>query len=456
MPLSVLEGNIEKSTNKLRGYQLEAVEAWEKAGFCGILEMATGTGKTKTAKACIELVAQKSNLLTIIVVPYMHIGDQWANELKVHNPIVVTGDWRRKISELNMQASMGRLNQTVLIAVKNTASSRDFIQMVSELAENYEKCLFVGDEVHWLGAYTYQDSMLSSAEYRLGLSATPNRYFDDEGTDALLKYFKGVVYELPISKALQIKDENNQPILTPYIYKPIVVNLTEEEHEKYKEFTQKIARVKNSDDLLDKQKILENLYIGRSNVVKSASEKIPKLHEIIGNLEKPINQTLVYCANFEQLQEAAKVLNRFDLHPQQITGEESSSATQKFNQKSERQHIIDNFADGYLDVLLAIECLDEGVDIPSARVGIILASSGNVKEFIQRRGRLMRPFPGKSVAEIYDLCVLPTSEPEVAGGRRLIEVELDRIIEFGEDAQNKDEVFTFVQKYREEHLDGRP
>ena len=323
------------------------------------------------------------------------------------------------------------------------------------MAENFEHSLFVGDEVHWLGAATYQNSLLECADFRLGLSATPNRYFDEEGTDVLMKYFGGVVYELPISKALQIRDDRGNLVLCPYVYKPVVVNLNADEYEKYKEISQKIARIKNSEEIQDKQSILENLYIARSNVVKAASEKIPKLAEILNQLDTPISQTLIYCANFEQLQLAAKILNKHGLHPQQITGEESSGSSAKFNSKSEREHIISNFAAGYLDVLLAIECLDEGVDIPSARVGIILASSGNVKEFIQRRGRLMRPFPGKTLAEIYDLCVLPTVAEEVQSSRRLIEVELERIIEFGEDAQNREEVLKFVEEYREELINGR-
>lgn len=455
LPESVLKNKINMQISMLRDYQKEAVIAWEKADFRGILEMATGTGKTKTAKACIDLALQKSSLLVVVIVPYMHIGDQWVNELEDLNPVLVTGEWRKKLVELNMQAAMGRLDKSVLVVVKNTASSKDFINLSQELAENFGDCLLVGDEVHWLGAKSFQNALLPFANFRLGLSATPNRYFDEIGTSILLEYFGGTIYDLPISKALKILDEWGNPILCPYIYKPVVVNLSEDEYAKYREYSQKIARLKNSDETEDKQSKLENLYINRSNIAKTAIAKIPKLREVIENLSKPITQTLVYCANFAQLQESAIVLNQFNLHPQQITGEESSVASQQFNFKSERQHIIDNFAAGYLDVLLAIECLDEGVDIPSARVGIILASSGNVKEFIQRRGRLMRPFPGKDFAEIYDVCVLPTSKADIQNSRRLVDSELDRILEFGEDALNRNEVIEFISKYREENLNGR-
>ena len=134
-----------------------------------------------------------------------------------------------------------------------------------------------------------------------------------------------------------------------------------------------------------------------------------------------------------------------NIHSQQITGQESASASQKYNYVSEREHIIANFASGKLGVLLAIECLDEGVDIPSARIGIILASSGNTKEFIQRRGRLMRPFAGKSQADIYDFCVLPEDPQDPLNALGLMEVELNRIIEFGSDALNAQEIYALVE-----------
>jgi superfamily II DNA or RNA helicase len=151
-----------------------------------------------------------------------------------------------------------------------------------------------------------------------------------------------------------------------------------------------------------------------------------------------LSQCLIYCSDFNQMEDAGEVLNDLGIDAQRITGKESATKSAKFGNISERQHIIDNFAKGNLDVLLAIDCLDEGVDIPSARVGIILASSGNAKEFIQRRGRLMRTFPGKEIAQIFDICVLPNDNDELIKSIR--DVELRRIEEFANDAINSEQI----------------
>jgi hypothetical protein len=199
-------------------------------------------------------------------------------------------------------------------------------------------------------------------------------------------------------------------------------------------------KLKGLDSTADLEAQIQNMYIQRSNIAKSAESKVPALRELLSSFDRKITQTLIYCADFNQLREAAIVLNELGIQAQQITGEEDASASKHFNFISEREHIIQNFAKGNLDVLLAIQCLDEGVDIPSAQIGIILASSGNEKEFIQRRGRLMRPFEGKTKAEIYDFCVLPENPGDPLADLGVVEVELRRIETFAEDAQNADQV----------------
>ena len=434
----------------LRSYQLEAVESWKEANYRGIFEMATGTGKTRTAKACINEAAKKGSLLSVIVVPYQHIGEQWTKELIENNSVMITGDWKKKLDDLSVESSLGRIRNLSLVVVKNTAAKSEFIEAISQLKKDFDNLLLVGDEVHWLGANAFQPAMLEAANFRLGLSATPQRYFDEIGTDALFNYFGQSVYELTIGRALTLQDELGRNILCPYDYHPILVGLSQNEYEKYREFSQKIARMSSLDSTPEIESQLQNLFIQRSAIAKSAKSKILALKELIPQLEKPITQTLVYCADFAQLQEAAEVLNEFGIHAQQITGQESAKASIKFNDLSEREHIISNFAQGHLDVLLAIECLDEGVDIPSAKIGIIMASSGNTKEFIQRRGRLMRPFEGKKAATIYDFCVLPADPSDPVGSLGLVEVELKRIETFGEDALNSKEVLDLVEQVREE------
>lgn len=433
-------------TNKitLRNYQVEALTAWEMAGRVGILEMATGTGKTRTAKACISSTQEIGSLLTIVIAPYQHICDQWIRELSTYDPLPIGQNWRKKLAAAHAEFLLGRRQHLTLVVVKNTAGSRDFVKEIEEISNSFENTLLVGDEVHWLGASAFRASLIQNANYRLGLSATPSRYFDESGTNHLMDYFSGTVFKLSISDALNIVDEKGQSILCPYEYRPILVDLTEEELTRYRDLSKRIAQLRNLEDSVENQKKLEDLYFLRSAISKSAASKIPAVRKLLIDLPKPIKQCLIYCADSAQLHEVAVILHELRIDSQQITGEESTISSAKWNGMNEREFIIHNFTQGKLGVLLAIRCLDEGVDIPSAKIGIFLASSGNVKEFIQRRGRLMRPSQGKDLAVIYDFCVLPKSSNDPLTDTGLVQVEMKRITEFAEDANNREEVYNLI------------
>lgn len=431
----------------LREYQIHAVNSWINNDHKGILEMATGTGKTRTAKACITNAINLGTCLTIVVVPYQHIGDQWERELLDFEPVVIGANWRKKIEEFSNLASMGRIENLTLIAVQNTAGNSDFVALINDLRKSFKNFLLVGDEVHWLGANAFSGALMDEANLRLGLSATPQRYFDEEGTEKLIDYFGGTVYQLTIGDALSIQDESGKNILCPYEYHPILVDLSESELNQYREISKKIAQYKSMEDQYDMRVQLNIQYTKRAAISKSAASKIPAVRELLTTLEKPLKNCLIYCADKNQLMEVAKLLHEQNIDFQQITGEESTVPSDKFNGMNEREFIIHNFSIGQLGVLLAIRCLDEGVDIPSASIGIILASSGNTKEFIQRRGRLMRPFLNKEKATIYDFCVLPDTPDSEIRELSIIQVELKRVIEFGEDALNRSQVYDLVQSF---------
>lgn len=440
-----IENESTQKEYELRDYQLEALNIWIESDRMGIFEMATGTGKTRTAKACINSTSELGTLLSIIVVPYQHIGDQWIGELSEMNPIAVGGNWRKKLAEAHTAISLGRRKNLTLVVVMNTASSQDFTQAILNMASEFQNILLVGDEVHWLGATAFRKSLMPEANFRLGLSATPTRYFDEEGSDYLLKYFGDVVYTLSLRDALKILDENGVPILCPYDYNPKLVSLSDDELAEYREWTAKIGKYKAMRDQFDVEKLLSDAYNRRAAIAKSAASKIPAVKELLISLPKPLQQCLIYCADGSQLNEVALILHELKIDSQQITGDESAASSPKWNGMSEREFIIHNFANGHIGVILAIRCMDEGVDIPSAKLGIILASSGNIKEFIQRRGRLMRPFLGKQKAVIYDMCVLPKNNSDPITNIGLVQVELRRIIEFAEDALNKDEVYNLIK-----------
>jgi superfamily II DNA or RNA helicase len=433
----------EEAPRALRSYQQAAVDAWKQKDSNGMLVMATGTGKTRTAKACIEISKNEGTLLTVVVVPYQHIGDQWLKELDEFHPSLVGGNRASELAKIKTDLVLGRIKQATLVVVKETAGKPDFVEAVRGLAAEVDNALLVADEVHWLGATAYQPILDPVFNFRLGLSATPKRHFDEDGTDYLMQYFSGVAFDFPISEALKVRDERGNPILCPYEYHPEFVNLSEHEKKEYKEFSKKIARTKSLEQTYDVRSYLESLYLARARIIKSASSKIPYLRKILTDLGPDLKHCLIYCADKEQLKAAADILNDLRITAQQITGEESTNASSRWNGLNEREFIIENFARGKSSVLLAIRCLDEGVDIPAAEVGIILASSGNSKEFIQRRGRLMRPYPGKEKAVIYDLCVMP--DPSQGDDfPTLRENEMNRIREFAEDALNSEAIAALI------------
>lgn len=433
-----------RNSGGLRSYQQSAVDSWISSGRKGLFEMATGTGKTRTARTCIETCMGDESLLTLVIAPYSHIADQWHSELVRQEPYLVRSSWRRDIPEMALEVKRGWKKNLTIIAVQNTAASEEFIDVMQSIAKNFANFLVVGDEVHWLGARTYQAAMMKEANFRLGLSATPRRYFDEEGSEEIKNYFGETVFEFPLSAALKVRDEKGSRILCDYEYHPRFVELSAEELDLYRELTRKIFALENAKNKLEFLDKIRDLRIERSRIVKSAESKIPELRRLINELPKPIKHTLVYCADDSQLEQALVVLNEFGIAVQKITGEEGSAPSASFNNLSERQYLIENFAAGNLDVLLAIRCLDEGVDIPAAKTSIILASSGNEKEFIQRRGRVMRPYPGKLLANIYDLCVLPEDPSNRVSG--IWEKEKARILGYAEDALNYDSVKVLVSR----------
>lgn len=415
-------------------YQAKALKAWVGAGRIGLLEMATGTGKTKTAKACIFSVADLGSSLVVVVAPSVHIGKQWLAELEELGPIEVNGSnpsWERKFRRELRQLSFGHVSQMVAVAVMNTAATQRFIELAQQAANQVSNTLFVGDEVHWLGASEFQRALLPFANFRLGLSATPTRYFDDEGTGVLKAYFgEEPVYKMPLRKALEMRKPNGEPLLTPYEYKPCFVSLTDEEVEKYRKFAKTMAVYSNPKNF-DPQRV-KNARVGAARIVKKAESKAAALGDLLDELADGLHFALIYCEDSDQMKTARGQLHSRGIFFGEITEAESST---------ERQKVLSNFSAGYIDVILAMRCLDEGVDIPEARIGIILASSGNPREYIQRRGRLMRTSPGKESAQIYDFAVLAT--PEILDGTGLDSIkdkELARIAEFSEDALNAEAV----------------
>ena len=434
--------------HKIRPYQLDAINAWERAGFQGILEMATGTGKTFTARQGIQRWKEnKSTSLLLVTAPTQTVASQWMDVLTDLRPVSTFDgkSWRESLKNLSAEAALGHVKHIAIVTIQNTASSQDFLQLFDKIASFTPNHLLVGDEMHGLGAPTFRRALNENRGSRLGLSATPERWFDDEGTDFIKNYFGNVVYTFGLHEALTwIDPTTGLTPLCPYNYHPEFVGLDDQEMNEYLEYTNRIIMQVNKASDPEGQEILNRLLEKRAAVLKKANSKFTSLRQILSHVQDP-SGTLIYCTDREQMNEVIDIVLDFGLIYRTFTGDEGTIPKKEFDGKSERDWILENFENQDIQILIAMKCLDEGVDIPSARVGIIMASTTNPREFIQRRGRLLRRAKGKTKAEIFDMIVAPIFsdkyQPEVLNSaRNIMEKEMRRVAEFAQNAANANDI----------------
>ncbi len=413
----------------LRHYQEQALIEFKSTEHKGILAMATGAGKTITALACASSIEDLD--LIIIVVPIKDLVNQWMDELDkltdFYYPIAAVGKsdvWKntlyRKLRLIHGNVQKVKRLPTVLVGTYSGLSKLTVAELIEDAGGLPIKSLIIADEVHTAGAEQYRRILKDDFTYRLGLSATPIRPHDEEGTEFVLDYFDGIVYELNLEQAIKLG------ILCQYEYYVYVVTLTDAENEEYQRLTKKIAKLlKSGNDKLSGS--INRLSIERSRIIKSASDKIDILDRIIQ--DHPLKKGMVYCADIEQ---ADIVCHRLSHQGMQVS---------RFTSKEDKQRpqILNDFSQGCLDALVAVKCLDEGVNIPAAESAIILASDTSQRQFIQRRGRILRKAEGKERATLIDILVVPPMGDERV---KLITSEVNRIKHFAKTASNKASVIT--------------
>lgn len=425
-----------KSSITLREYQTTAINEWFKANCKGVFAMATGTGKTITAiSAFLRLMNEKEKVALVVVVPYVHLAEQWCVELEkfgltdIHRCYQDTKKWAKLLSQSIASYSLGNRSPLIIVSVTKTFSMKPFQEALSKIGAT---SLLIADEMHYLGARSYISALSPSIPYRLGLSATPSRWFDEDGTTKLLDYFGPVVYELPLQEAVGT-------FLCRYYYYPKLIFLDDDERDQYIELSRKISKLWAINR--DKESSqLDTLLFKRSRLIANASGKLPALYETMKGKENT-DHNIFYCGGYvegeqRQLEAVTEMLgHKFRMRVRSFTAEEDIST---------RNEILEQFKKGEIQGIAAIKCLDEGVDIPATKTAFILASSRNPREFIQRRGRVLRKSEGKEFAEIYDFIVVPTrpedlrhiEEDELRFERRLFQRELERVSEFAETAIN--------------------
>jgi superfamily II DNA or RNA helicase len=411
--------NEHKHRVKLYDYQKAAIRAWLDNEMCGLFEMATGTGKTFTAIGCLDRAFLVSNArVAVIASPYQHLSQQWRRELDKFGldcgkTIVADSSnrsWKDELSDSLIDITIGHLQRLTILTTHDTLTSRHFAEIFHENRDRSAKTVLIADEVHGLGAEKAKTRLDESFQYRLGLSATPSRWLDSDGTEAIMDYFGGVVFEFPLDKAIgTINPATGKTFLTPFRYEPRFVSLTPDELEDYLTMTQKLARMKDEDS--DEAKYMRQMMlIHRATIVKNAEQKLSILAELLDELGEGLRLCFIYCSpdNPTQMQSVIRLLRKKHITLHRFTKDEGVTPNEKFRGLSQREYILNRFAQEDFQVLVAMKCLDEGVDVPPARIGVLLCSSSNPREYVQRIGRLIRRYPNKRNAVIYDLIVRPS------------------------------------------------
>ncbi|AXI78533.1 DEAD/DEAH box helicase family protein [Peterkaempfera bronchialis] len=445
----------------VRPYQREAIESWLTHRGRGILKMATGTGKTKTAMIAATQLAnvlrqREEPLIVLVLAPLQHLVDQWLTEVESFGvrPVAVYESSQKWLPIVEDQLNEARMGQRSVVAIVATNSSFAGDKFQSVLSRISQPLLIIADEAHNLGSSTYRSALPPNATYRLALSATPERWFDDEGTDALIDYFGPVVFELGLGAAIELG------ALCRYLYVPLLVELNDDETNLYVDLTSQIAKRLSAGDSLedaDPDSPMGFLLRQRAGVLGHAEGKLAQLRSDVRVRADSWFQ-LVYCAEgrrptepgdppgANQLQDVMNLVgNQLQLSAHSYVSE---------TPRAERKVLLRRFGTGDdLRVLVAMRCLDEGVDIPDARVGYLLASSSNPRQFIQRRGRLLRRADGKEQAEILDYLAVPQAGTPINFDveRALLKRELERANEFGKLSKNYEMTLEVLRPLKERY-----
>lgn len=416
------------------GHQGKAVAGWCEAGYRGVLEMATGSGKTITAMICAHRLYEESKpLLVVVAAPYVPLIEQWCDEispfgLKAVNLTTAGSAAKRasKLQKLKRRLRTGLSDIEVVVVSHDTLCTPEFLATI----EAFDCArLLIADEVHNLGRRSFVNEPPDFFEYRLGLSATPTRQYDEEGTEALFGFFGSVAFRFPLEEAIG-------RCLVEYDYYVHPVYLTETEMGQWFDLTGKIKQNAWRSDGGKPDEYLAKLLRDRRALLETASGKILMLRKLLDDEDiGSLRHTLIYTSDKgpEQLDNVNRLLRDKSILFHQLTAEETAS-------RELTGRIIRSFQDGEIQVLTAKRVLDEGVNVPQICKAFVLASTTVERQWVQRRGRLLRTCSaiGKTHSVIHDLLALPPGMEEELDpdARALVRSELRRAQEFARLARN--------------------
>lgn len=435
-----------------RPYQIDAYNKWVKNGKKGLFAMATGTGKTLTSLNCLlNQYKENKSYKAVILVPTVALVNQWKEECRkfnFNNVITVSSQekWPQNISFLNSASNF--IDVSFVIIVTYASFYRNNFQ--NHFKSLPKETLLIADEAHNLGSNNISKVLPKiHLNHRIGLSATPDRKFDDIGNKNIEDFFNDkppFVYSYTMQQAMDMG------WLCKYKYYPHIVKLTDVELAEYvKKSKQLIKYFDNQTKQYKDCKEVEILLLERKRIIHKAHNKLAVFKNI---LEKEFNDrgnlkyTLVYVPegiepdydNIDDFIEDKDDISLIDEYTRAVSGTDSSIMVKQYTSNtSNRNNVIKGFQNGNIDVLTSMKCLDEGVDVPRSELAIFCASTGNPRQFIQRRGRVLRTHPDKTFAVIHDLVVVPNIDDETTFEmeKNMIKKELERVVDFSNLAMNK-------------------
>ena len=459
-----------------REYQIAAFENWKSNTQKGLFAMATGTGKTITSLNCLLEIYKKTGCYkALILVPTITLVEQWEKEcakFNFGNVIKVCSKysgWQTSLSNIRMLELSNPDNKQSYIIISTYASfirSDNFIEL-NQLPK--KKLLLIADEAHNMGSGRIV-KRLNDIKYlrRIGLSATPERQFDEEGNIRLMDFFgcdSSYTFEYSMEEAIQ------KGALCKYYYYPHLVKLTDDEMAEYIELSHRIAKIINREDE-DSKEILKRLLLKRKQIIHKARNKKDVFRNILKeHLDKTgtLKYTLVYVPEgnkpddytadifdsydtIKDDEDTVHLINEYtsivrDLNPHIVVRQFTSES-------SDRDAMLKDFANGSIDVLTSMKCLDEGVDVPRSELAIFCASTGNPRQFIQRRGRVLRTHKEKRFAVIHDLVVIPDNNFDPSCQeieKNLVSNEIRRVRDFAILSENCNDTLNVLDNILEQY-----
>ena len=399
--------------------------------------MATGTGKTITSLNCAKALLDEEGILNLIIlVPTIDLADQWKKDIKqILFPYVVLANsknqgWYREALDAVNNAQH---TNYCIVATYATFLTKRFGYIVSKTSAT---TMLIADEVHNFGTQKHISAYPSHIERRLGLSATPDRHFDEIGTTRMLQYFGA---EAGPTFSFDMADAIEQGYLCEYYYYPVIVRLTEAELTNYKIISRRLLQYfsKKTGEFKDSP-LVKMLLLKRKRIIHNAANKFNVFRGILRELlnkYKPLSHVLVYVPEGNEIRPDDEDIKLINEYSRIVSSEFDLSQHQFIGLTKSRSRILEEFSNGQISVLTAMKCLDEGVDVKRAQIAIFCSSTGNPRQFIQRRGRILRTHPDKKFAIIYDMVVAPAItnqyfEDSLLMERMILQGELRRVREF--------------------------